>query len=125
MCLTVSRFFTNRYVATQPMAVFKIITLGNLSACVRFQYVPNRLYTIDNTLRAVPSASGTEMVADEGFHAWWSHVPFPMYKFFTVKVVKFTILIGAHFYIGTNHEIVSDAIESGTLESVAYSYGMD
>lgn len=118
MCLSV-RAGTGCRVAEEPITVYKVIGRDNVSASYAFQYVPNTTYRIDASKFKAEKVGNVEFV-NEGFHSFAALEDAREYLITLryEKVVAFTIPKGAHYYVGTRGDLVSDSISAGDLEGV-------
>lgn len=118
-------------VATEDILVYKIVTKDNLSIIHRLPYKPNERYELALPLLIVydynDSYNGSQV--NEGFHAYTSlaaaagsalklNLSINAKFIGQFKIVTFTIPKDAHYIIGDDGDIVSDAIVSGDLDDL-------
>ena len=115
MCLYVKKG-SKMKVAREPITVYKVLCNDNKSEFYKFQYKPNALYRLRRALKVVEYDGERRIYA--GFHSFAdistgcaASIAYGSLK----KLVEFTIPKGAKYYIGTNNEIVSTSIRSGSL----------
>lgn len=117
MCLFVNTRFPHRYTTIQPMTVYKLVDIYNMSFIRHFQYTKRTGYALDRELMIEPGESVAAVF--EGFHAYVS-IPDDIGSYSRSKIVKFVIPAGSHLFVGAHSDVVSDRIESGSLRDLIF-----
>lgn len=122
MCLSIIKSDTKRHTATSPIAVYKVIdAVNNRSPFQGFMYEPNEQVKVrmrKDTKKdyVVDSHNFRPNQVSIGFHAFRSLRGATAFSRSDEKVALMTIPEGAHYYIGDADDIVSDTLDTGTLE---------
>lgn len=117
MCLIVDEIYRDLYTAKVPIEVFKILREDdNASPFMTYQYEPG------TTVRTDPlEVLKQSRAVNDGLHAFRCYNRALCFSLSLAyrgyKVVKMTIPVGGHYYIGEENEIASDVLETGTLEA--------
>ena len=125
MCLQILKSDSKRHTATNPITVYKVLGRNDQSPFRNFEYEPNE--RVKARMRKnkrtdhdfVNQATFDPNEVSIGLHAFRSlQSAKGFYRPSNEKIVKMTIPEGAHYYIGDEDDIVSDALDTGMLKPV-------
>ena len=111
MCLVIKKH-TQRRTASKPIKVWKLLGVDNTSPFYNHVYFPNQTYVAKFSFSY--DVYDNKFV-ESGLHAYCTLDGAEYFRFPDEYIVQMTIPKGAHYYLGSLGDIVTDTIESGDL----------
>lgn len=122
MCLYISRTHSKAIKTRKDRTVYKALGLGvslNMSPVFGFEYKPNTLVQSDLGKPTIDDNDQHLFVIHQGLHAYRNLSFARSATFCDEKIVAMTIPKGSMVYIGIDGDIVSNALQTGSLEAIS------